>query len=214
MPPYPITLDLTARPVLVVGLGPVGRRRARALAGAGARVLAVDPDPGGAPGPLPDPVEVRAEPYDPAHLEGRALAFAAATPEVNRRVVEDARRLGVWVESASEPDSGDFAVPAAWRDGRVLLAVSTGGASPSLAARLRDRAAEALGPGAAILAEALAEARPHVAAAFPEPARRRRVLADLARPEWLDLARSGGPEAVRAAVREALRGAGVEPPSP
>src|SRR3954447_5846782 len=96
MPSYPIDLDLNGRTVLVVGLGPVGRRKAAGLKEAGARVIGVDPVAEG-----PDPqalagIEGRREAYRAEHLCGASLAIAAAPPEVNRRVIADARRLGVW----------------------------------------------------------------------------------------------------------------------
>ncbi len=124
MPGYPIELDLRGRRVLVVGLGKVGTRKASGLVEAGAHVLGIDPRHEVAvPG-----VEHRPEPFRPEHLEGMSLAFAAATLEVNHEVVESARRMGIWVNAASEPEQGDFLVPACWRSGPVTLAVSTGGA--------------------------------------------------------------------------------------
>ena len=200
MPPYPIELDLTGRSALVVGLGPVGRRKAAGLVAAGARVVGVDPGPIGAI----EGVEVREESYDPAHLLGMSLAFAAATPEVNRRVVLDARAAGIWVNSASEPELGDFSVPAVWRDGLVCLGVSTSGASPALAAMLRDRAAGAIGPGAAILASVLVDLRRELLASVADPAERRRILATWADPDWLKMAEDEGREAVVKALRATL----------
>jgi precorrin-2 dehydrogenase/sirohydrochlorin ferrochelatase len=196
MPGYPIELDLCGRTVLVVGLGAVGRRKAAGLLAAGARVVGIDP----AATDVPAGVEVRAEPYRPAQLEGISLAVAAASPEVNRQVVADARRLSIWVSSASDPDEGDFIIPAVWRSGPLLLTVSTSGASPALAAALRDRAAAVLGPAAG-LAAILAELRPEVLARLgDDPDARRRVLADWADPRWLDLCRTDGPDAVRRAL--------------
>lgn len=210
---YPVELELGGRSALVVGLGPVGLRKAAGLAQAGARVVGVDPAAGGRAAAAPAGVEVRAEPYRPGHLEGMSLVVAAATAEVNRRVVADARRAGLWVSSASGPDVGDFAVPASWRSGPVLLTVSTSGASPALAARLRDRAAAALGPAAAGLAALLAELRPLARARVADPAARRRLLTDAADPRWLDLWVSDGPEAVRRALLRALDEAAASPPA-
>ena len=147
---------------------------------------------------IPAGVEHRPEAFRPGHLEGMSLAFAAATPEVNREVVAEARRLGIWVNAASEPDSGDFAVPAVWREGLVTLAVSTSGASPALAATLRDRAAAAIAGGPA-LAALLAEIRPAVLERVADPEARRRLLADWGDGRWLDAIERDGPEAVRAA---------------
>jgi precorrin-2 dehydrogenase/sirohydrochlorin ferrochelatase len=197
MPGYPIELVLRGRTVLVVGLGAVGRRKAAGLVAAGARVLGVDPTP-------PDAlarVEVRAEPYRPAHLDGVWLVLACASPAVNHQVVDDARNRGIWVSSASDPDEGDFTIPAVWRSGPLLLTVSTSGASPALASTLRDRAAEALGPEAAALASLLAELRPEVLTRLADnPDARRRLLAAWADPRWLDLCRTDGPESVRHAL--------------
>jgi siroheme synthase-like protein len=201
MPGYPIELDLRGRTVLVVGLGAVGRRKAAGLATAGARVIGVDP---AVEAPLTIPIEVRAELYRVEHLEGVSLAFAAATAAINRRVVADARRLGVWVCSASEPGTGDFTVPAVWREGPLTLTVATGGASPALAVALRDRAVQALGPAAAGLTALLAELRGAVHARLAEPEARRRLLADWAEPRWLELWINDGPEAARHALGRAL----------
>lgn len=206
---YPIELDLRGRTVLVVGLGAVGRRKAAGLSEAGASIIGVDPAPdrtaGSASGfAFPFPIEVRAEPYRAAHLDGVALAFASATSAVNRVVVADARRAGVWACSSSDPGAGDFAVPAVWRDGPLTLTVATSGASPALASALRDRAARALGPAAAGLAALLAELRPEVLARIDAPATRRRVMTDWADPRWLDLWIAEGPDAVRRALARAL----------
>jgi precorrin-2 dehydrogenase/sirohydrochlorin ferrochelatase len=204
MTTYPIELDLSGRTVLVVGLGTVGRRKASGLVEAGARVLAVDP----AARMTLEGVELRAEFYRPEHLAGASLAFAAATAEVNRRVTADARLLKIWVNSASEPEEGDFALPAVWQDGPLILTVSTSGASPALSSVLRDRAAAALGPAAAGLASVLQELRPEVLQKFADPGIRRRILAEAAAPRWLDLLAKEGPEAVRSALRAIL---GLDP---
>lgn len=200
MPGYPIELELRGKLALVVGLGPVGRRRVAGLVAAGARVLGVDPAGG-----VPDlglvasaGFAVRVEPYRPEHLQGVSLAFAAAPAAVNRAVVLDAHRAGIWVGSATDPGEGDFTVPAVWREGPLTLTVSTSGASPALAAALRDRAARALGPAAAGLATLLAELRPEVLARLGDrPEARRRVMADWADPRWIDLWLAEGPGAVR-----------------
>jgi precorrin-2 dehydrogenase / sirohydrochlorin ferrochelatase len=211
---YPIELDLRGRRVLVVGLGPVGRRKARGLAEAGARVLGVDPAAGGrgfAGGSAPIGIEVRAEEYRAGHLEGASLAFGAATPGVNRRLLADARRAGVWACSASDPGAGDFRVPAVRRDGPLTVTVATSGASPALARALCERAAGALGPAAAGLAALLAELRPRVLARLDGPDARRRLMAAWADPRWLDLWERDGPEAVRRALERAIDEAADRP---
>jgi siroheme synthase-like protein len=180
----------------------VGRRKAADLLEAGARVLGVDP--AARAEMLPAGIELRVEPYCADHLDGRVLAVAAAPAAVNRRVVADARRARVWVSSASDPGAGDFTRPATRRAGRLAVAVTTGGASPALAAALRDRAAAALGTEAAALTALLAELRPLVRQRLPDPRARRRLFTAWADPRWLRRCRDDGPEAVRAALLAAL----------
>jgi siroheme synthase-like protein len=199
---YPIVLELIGRRVVVVGLGDVGRRKASGLVEAGAVVLAVDPI-GEGDRPIPGVLTV-AEPYRPEHLDGAILAFASATPQVNRRVVDDARRLGVPVNSSSEPGSGDFSIPAVWRDGPILLALSTSGAGPALASTLRDRAARAIGPEAGGFAALLAELRPAVLSSIPDEHVRRLLFRSWSDPRWLDRWKAEGPEAVRSALRATI----------
>lgn len=201
---YPIELDLAGRRVLVVGLGAVGLRRARGLADAGARVVGVDPR--SADLAALNGVEVLAEAYRHAHLEGMVLVIAAATVEVNRRVVEDARERGIWVNCASEPDRGDFRVPAVWREGGVTLTVSTDGASPGLSRALRDRAAVAIGREGVALAAIVGEFRGDLIRRVADRRARREVLCRLGDAHWLDLCARDGPEAVRAAMRRLVEG--------
>jgi siroheme synthase-like protein len=200
---FPIELNLYGRTVLVVGLGAVGRRKAAALAAAGARVIGVDPKVEGMSAGT-GAIQMHRECYHARHLNGISLVFAAATPAVNRRVVADARQRGVWVCSASDPEAGDFTVPAVWRKGPLTLTVATSGASPALAVTLRDRAAEALGPAAVGLAMLLAELRSAVRARLRAPAARRRLFTSWANAHWLELWTSAGPEAVRQALVRSL----------
>jgi precorrin-2 dehydrogenase/sirohydrochlorin ferrochelatase len=132
------------------------------------------------------------------------FVFAAGPPEVNCQVAADARAHGLWVNSASEPAQGNMAVPAIWRDGPFQLAVSTTGASPSLAARARDHAAGALGPAYGALAAVLAELRPEVLGHIRDPLIRARVFRGWSDAAWLRRIEHEGPDAVRSALRAEL----------
>jgi precorrin-2 dehydrogenase len=201
---YPIELKLDGRTVLVVGLGPVGRRKAAALAAAGARVIGVDPAAGSLDPESVAGIEVLSEPYRAEQLQGASLVIAAGSPEINRQVVADARKMGAWVSSTSDPDAGDFTLPAVWRSGPLVLTVSTSGGSPALAAVLRDRAAQSLGPAAAGLAALLVELRPMVLDRLANPLARRRIFREWADPRWLSLWTEQGPDAVRQALRQRI----------
>ena len=79
------------------------------------------------------------EPFREAHLDGIEIAFACGPPEVNREVVAACKRRGIWVNAASDSADGDFILPASFRRGSMHVAISTGGASPAMAKRIREK---------------------------------------------------------------------------
>lgn len=199
----PILLNLSGKRVVVVGGGAVGARKALAARVAGAAVRVVDPR---TPLALPTEVVHVAEAYRSDHLDGVALVFACATPEVNAQVVLDAHARSVWVNAATSPDDGDFALPAVVRRGPLTLAVSTGGASPALARRIRERLEVEYDDTFAAWVVLLAEVRADVLATVPDEARRRALLDGFAEWAWLARLRAEGAEKVRAAMRTLSEG--------
>jgi precorrin-2 dehydrogenase/sirohydrochlorin ferrochelatase len=208
---FPVYLNLNGRWVVVVGGGSVGRRKAAAALAAGAAVRVVDPAP--RPADLIDPrVEWVAESYRAEHLAGAVLAFAAATPEVNRAVVADAGARGLWVNSASDPTAGDFTLPASLTVGGLTVAVGTGGAAPALARRVRDRLAAEFDPAYADWVAVLDRVRALALASVADERVRREVLDRLADWPWLERIRRDGPGATFAAMAEEVRrAAGSDP---
>lgn len=205
----PVLLDLTGRTVLVVGGGPVGRRKADAARAAGAlvRLVCREPRPAG----LDDSaLDWHQADYAPAHLDGAALAFAAATPPVNARVAADARSRGIWVNVASEPAAGDLRLPSTLRRGGLLLAVSTGGAAPALARRLRQRLEARFDDAYAVWVALLAELRPHVLRRVADATLRRRLFEQLTDESWLERLRQEGTDPVRQAMAALLQAASGE----
>lgn len=186
-------LDVTDRLVVVVGGGPVAARKAAGVLEAGAtRVRCVSPtfDPA-----MPETVERVEATYEPAHLEGAGLVFAATDlPAVNDAVVRDARSRGALVSraDAEDQDPGDFTVPARWRSGPATLAVAAGG-SPALAAMIRDKLQASWDPRWTRMAEVLSWVRPRLRdAATIAPNLRREILRDLASDEAVEVLGSGG----------------------
>src|SRR5262245_36303510 len=140
-PHYPIALDLRDRSCLVVGGGPVAQGKVQGLLDAGARVTIVSPR-------LTEALRERlaagrcrhlAREFRPADLQGRAIVLVATDdPRVTARVHRAARRAGILVNAADDPERCDFFLPAVLRRGRLTIAVSTGGASPTMARAVRD----------------------------------------------------------------------------
>lgn len=129
---------------MIVGGGEVANRKARKLLQARARVVVISPEV--RPELASMAVEVRRRPYAEGDLKGAFLVFAATDlREVNAAVVREARERGIPVNVADEPSEGDFAVPSTLRRGQLQVAVSTGGASPTLARRIRRELEDAFG---------------------------------------------------------------------
>lgn len=179
----PLLVDLRDRPCLVVGGGGVAARRAESLVEAGARVSVVAPRLEAALRALVDDGRVgvwRDRDYAPGDADGQLLVVAATDdPQVNRRVGDDARAAGALVNRADEPAAGDVVMPAVVRRGDLVLAVSTGGASPTLAAHVRRELERDFGPEWGGLTSLLGEHRAQLAAAADTPEGRRRVVAEM-----------------------------------
>jgi siroheme synthase-like protein len=175
---YMACLDLEGRRCLVVGGGAVGLEKAAGLAGCGARVTVVSPELD--PGFAELDVEWRARRYETADLDGVLLVIAAtADRAVNERVSADAEARDLLCNVADVPDLCSFILPAVHREGPIAVAVSTGGASPALAKRLRSQIAALVGPEHAELADELRALRPEVKKRFTTYEERRDFFEEL-----------------------------------
>lgn len=162
IPYYPVALDLRDRLCLVVGGGAVAEAKVEGLLEAGARVTVVSPE-------LTEPlaawalggrITYRPHEYGADDLDGQQLVFSATDRrEVTEAVAAEARRRGLWVNAADDPAFCDFLLPSVLRRGRLVVAVSTGGASPALAARVRRDLEAYFAPEYDELVELAAEVR-------------------------------------------------------
>lgn len=142
---YPITLtNLRGALVVVVGGGAVGGRKLGGLLAVGAAVRLISPAATPELRSLADSGAItwHARPYQPGDLAGARLVFAATDQRaVNAQIADDAAALGLLCNVADDPRAGDFHLPAVHREPGLLVAVSTAGASPARAKRLRDQIA-------------------------------------------------------------------------
>ena len=161
-PYYPVALDLRGRSCLVVGGGPVAEAKVEGLLEAGARVTVVSPDLSERLAEWARDGRIAHCPHEyvPTDLDGQLLVFSATDRrEVTEAVAAEARRRGIWVNAADDPKYCDFLLPSVLRRGRLQVAVSTGGASPALAARVRRDLEAWFTPEYADLVELAAEVR-------------------------------------------------------
>jgi precorrin-2 dehydrogenase/sirohydrochlorin ferrochelatase len=209
---YPMMLNLAGRKALVVGGGNVALRKAQALVEAGALVRCVATEF------LPEfqadgRLVCLTSPYHAKHVFGMAIVVAATDNEaVNRRAAHDARTAGAMVNVVDTPSLCDFIVPATVDRGRLVIAVSTGGAAPSLARRIRERLEREFGPEYSTYLDVMEDVRRDLQARNLSPDVRRQVFERLSEDDMIAAAREG-PDAARramaAAVAQVLGGAGT-----
>src|SRR5579884_2852015 len=193
---FPLFVNLSGRLAVVVGGGEVGRRKAQAVLAGGGRVrlVCLEPKPAGTAFAA---IDWHATPYSDSYLDDAFLVFAAATAEVNRQVVRDARARGVLVNVADDPVASDFLMPATLRRGPLTVAVSTGGTAPALAREVRRLLDELFDDAFASWLEALADLRPVILARVADHDQRRRLFRQLAERAWWERFRHEDQEVVR-----------------
>lgn len=210
MKTYPVCLTgMQARRAVVVGGGAVAARKVKDLLEAGGRVTVISPKLTPELQSLVDDEQVTLirRPYRAGDLSDAFLVIAATGDSyVNQKVWHEAEQIGCLVNVVDDPAHCNFIMPAVVRHGDVTIAVSTGGASPALARRLRERLEQIIGPEYGQLASLLAELRPQVRSRYKDQAERRRAALRLVDSDLIETMERAGVEAARARARELLSG--------
>jgi uroporphyrin-III C-methyltransferase/precorrin-2 dehydrogenase/sirohydrochlorin ferrochelatase len=172
----PIFLDIRGQPCLVVGGGAVAARKSALLLRAGARVTVLAPELSAtfAPDLAAARITHRAGRFRDEDLEGYAVAIAATSDDaVNRAVAAAARARRIPVNVVDQPALCSFILPSIVERAPLIVAVSSGGASPVLARLLRARLESLIPAGYGRLAALAGAFRDRVKARFKPPERRR-----------------------------------------
>jgi len=215
---YPVNLiDLSNRKCIVIGGGTVALRKVEGLLASGADVSVISPAlvQGLAELHAAGKIASIAREYQEDDLDAAWLVIAATDdPAVNHAVAAGAMRRGQLVNVVDDPEHSNFIVPAVVRRGELALAICTGGASPALSRRLRERLEELIGPEYGDLAALLAELRPQLLARFPAGQPRLDAALQLVDSDLLGVLRSQGMAAARAYAQNVIMSpsAGQSPP--
>jgi precorrin-2 dehydrogenase/sirohydrochlorin ferrochelatase len=137
---FPIFLKLTARPCIVIGAGNLAESKIESLLAANAAVTVIAPHAGERIIAMADSGEIvwHQREYATGDLTGQFLAVAATNvPAANRAVFAEAEAAGILINAVDDPPFCDFYFPSVVRRGDLQIAISTAGASPALAQRLR-----------------------------------------------------------------------------
>ncbi len=169
-PFYIVCLRLSARRCVVVGGGAVGLEKVEGLLACDADVVLIAPEAEPELEGLAAEGSMRWErrPYRAEDLEATFMVIAATDDsEQNIRVYDDAERRAMLVNVVDVPPLCNFILPAIVRQGPLAIAISTAGASPALAKRMKREVSELFGPEYARLALLLNDARGWAKATLP-----------------------------------------------
>jgi precorrin-2 dehydrogenase / sirohydrochlorin ferrochelatase len=193
---YIACLKLTGRRCLVVGGGDVGLEKVEGLLACDAQVHVIAPEAceGVRALAAAGDVEWTERRFAPGDVEGHFLAIAATSDtETNIAVFEEAERRSMLCNVVDVPPLCSFILPAIVRTGPIAIAISTAGASPALAKRMKREIAELYGPEHAELAAILNDARGWAKATLPTFADRRDFFEAIVNgdPDPIELLRAG-----------------------
>ena len=207
---YPVFLNLAGKRCVILGGGTIAQGKIAALRDAGARITIISPDATAGIRRAAQRGDIAYLPreYQPGDLDGAFIAVAATNIwHVNRQIYEEAEACGVLLNVVDDPDQCTFIAPSIVRRAPVTLAVSTGGASPALARKMRETLTDAPQLKWADLANALARARRVIKEqrAIIDPARWQCVITE----ELLAMAQQGREDEAVAVILTQLRDASI-----
>jgi uroporphyrin-III C-methyltransferase/precorrin-2 dehydrogenase/sirohydrochlorin ferrochelatase len=174
----PVFLDLQAGPVLLVGAGDLARAKLRLLAAAGARIRWYatnrDHDVSGLEPADASRIELASDDPLTADLTGVIAVLCAGAGDVGPAMSARARAVGLPVNVMDDLAHSTFIFPAIVDRGDVVVAVGTGGSSPVVARRVRERIEAVLPARIGDLAGFIGRWRKTIHGRIPEfPLRRR-----------------------------------------
>ncbi len=162
---YPITLDIHGQRCLVIGGGVVAKRKVEALIPCGPKIVVLSPVLCDGLAELAEEkqIEWQQRKYKSGDVQGAKLVFAATDNSiVQQQIKKEADSAGILVNVINDPGACSFQVPAMFRRGDLLLTISTCGASPALAARIRKELEQLYGKEYEVLLTLMAAVRKQI----------------------------------------------------
>ena len=205
---YVACLNLTGRRVLVVGAGPIGLEKIEGLlvCDAKVKVVALNAVAQVLELAAQGRVELTERVYETRDLDGCFLVVAATSDsELNARIYREAEERSMLVNVVDVPHLCNFILPAIVRNEFLTVAISTAGASPALAKRMKREAAALFGSEYVELAVLLDSVREWAKETLPTYDDRKVFFEEIVNgsPDPLELLREGKEHAVRELIAEA-----------
>jgi siroheme synthase-like protein len=209
-PFYIACLKLSGRRCVVIGGGDIGLEKVEGLLACDAQVTLVAPEAHPALVELADEgsIDWSRREYRPADLEGALIVIAATDDtDVNIRVYDDAEKKAMLANVVDVPPLCNFILPAIVRTGPLAVAISTAGASPALAKRMKSEVADLFGEAYADLAVMLNDVRGWAKGTLPTYQDRKVFFEGIVNgdPDPIELLRRNDAAGVRALIEAAQR---------
>ncbi|MDP6923656.1 MAG: bifunctional precorrin-2 dehydrogenase/sirohydrochlorin ferrochelatase [Candidatus Scalindua sp.] len=201
---YPIHLNVTGKRCVIIGGGKVAYRKACSLKESGADVVVVSPEV------CPEMVDEEGlvlikEVYEECFLDGALLVIAATDDEaINKRVTLDAEKRSIIVNVVDYPERCSFIVPSTINRGDLCISISTGGASPAVAKRIREELEDVFGKEYKEYLDLLTEMRSLAMSSVEDSVKRRKVLQRLAEKDIFDAVKDEGVKSAEAKMRDII----------
>lgn len=175
---YPINVRIRDRNVVVIGGGRVAHRKVLGLLDAGAKVKIVSPKLTNELLLLSQSGQIswQPEPYTKENLEGALLIVAATNDQETNQAVKRDAAPNQLVNLADDPEQSDFQVPSVLKRGKLTIAVSTSGASPVLAKKIRRQLEQMFAEEYESYLDFLAYSRKEIKAAVQDETVKRKLL--------------------------------------
>lgn len=159
---YPVILNLEKQKVLVIGGGPVAERKIKTLLDCGGKLTVISPEVSPEIKRLTyaEGIMWLDREYKDGDLNGFSMVIAATDDhETNSKIAREALQKGVLVNVVDDPSNSSCLMPAFFRRGNMIVAISTSGASPALASKLKERLSYEIGPEWSDLTQIVGEVR-------------------------------------------------------
>ena len=207
---YPVFLDLQGKRCVIFGGGVVAEGKVAKLLDTGANITVISPQVTAAiqASAQEGRLEWQAREYQPGDLAGAVIGIAATdTRSANQLIFQESKELGVLLNVVDDPSQCTFIAPSIVNRGQVTVAISTGGASPALARKIRESLSDSPALEWADLAGTLSLARKQVKkqGAVVDPQRWQCCIT----PDLLELAQAGRQEEALSALLGNLLGEGA-----
>lgn len=204
---FPAFLDLRGKIATIIGGGDVAFRKVESLLAAGARVRVIAPQLHRGLELLEGRGEVEAirREYRHGDLESAMVVVAASSEtEVNREVWREASERNQLINVVDVPELCNFIVPSVIKRDELTLAISTGGLSPALAKRMRQKLEEVLVPEYGPFLSLLGTLRARVRQELPLPVQREAFWGEVVNSDAFDLFRRRGESECLRRIEEIL----------